>query len=259
MDFDETMQSCTLTTEEELKKLVAPAKEWLQNLHDLVICFEDEIGLFVGLRSGKVAVPKEVQKQALKRKRLHTKTKEGVEKVQELEKEAGGGLTQTRGMECKGEDKRRITILHRLLLTEFVQGTVNGTAKRNKPRGKLERTVVVLPGRHCNADYMDEDETGAFRWNRNWSYEFQGKQEHYKKGDKVGAMMQQVQAMKRAFPELTNMFLILQQPAAFRDGIIVGWCLEDLNRRHKFVMMQHDLVGCQSTAEVKQLNFLFES
>ena len=54
-------------------------------------------------------------------------------------------------------------------------------------------------------------------------------------------------------------FLVMQQPAAFRDGIIVGWCMEDLHSRRKGVgtMQHHDLLGCQATAEVKQLRFLY--
>ena len=78
----------------------------------------------------------------------------------------------------------------------------------------------------------------------------------YKKGEKLGAMMNQLQQVKKAFPELCEKTLILQQPAAFRDGIIVAWCMQDLHLRRPYLLMQHDLVGCQATAEVKKLRFM---
>ena len=33
--------------------------------------------------------------------------------------------------------------------------------------------------------------------------------------------------------------MIMQQPAAFRDGIIVGWCMKELGAEYENVMMQH--------------------
>ena len=48
--------------------------------------------------------------------------------------------------------------------------------------------------------------------------------------------------------------MVVSQPAANRDGIVVQWCMEDLAREMKGcnVIQQHDLVGCQSTVEVKK-------
>ena len=105
-------------------------------------------------------------------------------------------MYQTRGLEGKSEDHRRITFLHRLILENVVQTA----GKRLKPKGKLDRTVVVVPGVHANADYFGFDEKGNAVWNRDWSVEFDGKPSHYKKGDKLGSMMLQLQGVKKAFP-----------------------------------------------------------
>ena len=73
-----------------------------------------------------------------------------------------------------------------------------------------------------------------------------------REGEKVGNIMQPWVRLKRSDPELFVDVLVLQQPAAYRDSIIVAWCMEDLEKDHKLVMMQHDLVGCQSSEPVKK-------
>ena len=255
MDFDRVMWITTLSRE-ELKYYVANSEEFSKNLDKLVIEFEDEIGVWVGLDGSHVAEEQETRQRALKRKKVHTKNleqdKEAQKKLKALEEAEGGGLEQTRGVEGKSEDKRRITMLHRLLLKDCPQMQT----RRVKPHGKMERTVIVLPGKHCNADFIGFDEKGCARWNCDWDYEYDGKTWSYWKGDACGNIMQQVQILKRAFPELVERFLILQQPAAYRDAVIVAWCMKDLHKREPYVMQQHDLLGAQCTAEVKKLRFL---
>ena len=126
-----------------------------------------------------------------KRYKLDTKTVGGIEEVKKLEKEAGGGMKQQRGPEEKGQDKKRITLLHRLLL----DNTVPGNGKRKKPKGRLERTVIVLPGIHCNADYFDIVDNVAV-WNRDWSVEVNGETVSYKKWQKLGIIANQLQQIK---------------------------------------------------------------
>ena len=245
------LHTCTLNPE-ALKGHVGKPEEFLEHHEEFVIEFEDEIGVWIGLKGWQTTLPGEAAHHQRKRKKLHSKTVEGVEKIKEEEKEPGGGMYQTRGLEGKSEDRRRITFLHRLILENVVQSE----GKRLKPRGKLERTVIVLPGKHANADFFDFNEDGHAVWNRDWSVDVENKSFVYKKGEKLGAMMNQLQQVKKAFPELCEKTLILQQPAAFRDGIIVAWCMQDLHLRRPYLLMQHDLVGCQATAEVKKLRFM---
>ena len=68
----------------------------------------------------------------------------------------------------------------------------------------MEKTVLVLPGKHANADNFDIV-AGKAEWNRDWSYEYEGNTLHYKKGQK-------------AFSEVLKKFSVWQQPATFADG-----------------------------------------
>ena len=86
-DFDRMLWTCTLADQEELLKHVCDPEAFLNHAEDFVIEFEDEIGVFIGLKGWKTTVTEEANQQANKRKRLSTKTVEGVEKVKEAEKE----------------------------------------------------------------------------------------------------------------------------------------------------------------------------
>ena len=241
---------------ETLKDFVCKPKEFLneESQAQLVYEYEDEIGIWLGLQSYKTTLPAAQAKQQAKRARLHSKTVKQIEKTEEFEKEDPyGGMKQVRGVEGKGQDKKRITVLHRLILEEPVQTKT----RRKRPRGVMDRTVVTFPGSHGCADYFDDDEHGDARWNRDWEYDYLGEHFEFKKGALVGNRMQQLQMIKRAFPELAEKYLLTMQPAAFRDGIIVAMCMEDLHRRRKYVYQQHDLVGIQATQEVKKRRFLY--
>ena len=59
---------------------------------------------------------------------------------------------------------------------------------------------------------------------------------------------------RKALPEVFRNLMVISQPASNRDGIVVQRCMEDLAEelRGCNVLQQHDLVGCQSTVEVKK-------
>ena len=224
----------------------------MKHLDLFEIEYEDEVGIWIGLEQKQTTVTAEEQEHRQKRRKLSSKNPEDHASIAEVQEEAGGGQTQTRGPEGKGEDKRRVTLLHRM----FLQHTVQMKDRRLKPKGKLGRTAIVLPGAHCCADFFSFDQNGVAVWNRNWSVEYMGVLKEYWKGDKVGNMMLQAQVLKKAFPQYFEMFMVFQQPAAMRDGAIVAWCMEEMHVDHPYVMQQHDLLGAQSTSEVKELRFL---
>ena len=250
-DFDYMLHACTLS-KERLQDYVADPTDFMAHAADMVVEFEDEVGMWVGMDQSKVTLDLEQSQQMNKRRKLSTGLLKDVEKLEELKNEDGAGQTQVRGAEGKGEDKKRITIMHRLILRHVAQTAT----KRLKPKGELARTVIVLPGVHANADYMSFDEKGHAVWNRDWDYEYLGKSVMHRKGEKLGNTMLQLQHIKKAFPQLLEKFLVLQQPAAYRDAIIVAWCMKDLHTKYPYVLQQHDLLGAQATTEVKKLRHL---
>ena len=82
--------------------MVDDAGEMRRIIGDLVVELEDEIGLFVGLKGGKVAVDTANFDRALQRKRLHSKNTTDHAAISLLEDEQGGGLVQVRGTMAKG-------------------------------------------------------------------------------------------------------------------------------------------------------------
>ena len=250
-DFDYMLHACTLS-KERLQEYVAAPADFIAHAEDMVVEFEDEVGMWVGMDQSKVTLDLEQSQQMNKRRKLSTGLLKDAEKLEDLKNEVGAGQTQVRGAEGKGEDKKRITIMHRLILRNVAQTAT----KRLKPKGELARTVIVLPGIHANADYMSFDEAGHAVWNQDWDYEYLGKSVMHRKGEKLGNTMLQLQHIKKAFPHLMEKFLVLQQPAAYRDAIIVAWCMLDLHKKYPYVLQQHDLLGAQATTEVKKLRHL---
>ncbi len=51
----------------------------------------------------------------------------------------------------------------------------------------------------------------------------------------------------------------MQQPAAFRDAILVGRRRQNLASRYPQVLQQHDLVAAQITAYIKRLKAHLQS
>ena len=79
--------------------------------------------------------------------------------------------------------------------------TLKQKGRRWRPKGKLGRTVIVLPGVHCCADFFSIVD-GKAVWNRNWSVEYNGVLKEYWKGDPCGNVMAQAQVLKKSFSTL---------------------------------------------------------
>ena len=127
--------------------------------------------------------------------------------------------------------------------------------------------MLVTGGQYFNLDYVSISPPESGKpdvWNRDWSYTIGEETTTYEKGQSCGNLGIHWRTIKRYKPELFKHFLLLQQPAAYRDGIVTAWSMEDLQKTieedhggHKVTIVQmHDMVGCQSTAEIKQLRVL---
>ena len=101
-DFDRMLHLLAFGELEELGKVVDDPEEMRRIIEDLVVELEDEIGLFVGLKGGKVAVDTKKIEAALHRKRLHSKNTKDHAAISLLEQGEGGGLVQVRGTMAKG-------------------------------------------------------------------------------------------------------------------------------------------------------------
>ena len=123
----------------------------------------------------------------------------------------------------------------------FLKHTVQMKDRRLRPKGYLGRTVIVLPGVHCCADFFSFVD-GKAVWNRNWSVEYEGVLKEYWKGDPCGNVMAQAQKLKKTFPEYFEKFMVCQQPAAMRDAVIIAWNMEEMHLEHPYVIQQHDLL-----------------
>jgi len=225
-------------------------------LQDLSLELEDEIGIWLGLKGKKVAVDEARHRTAVRRHRIYkgkeppNPEEEAAEKL--LPEGVPAGPVQVRGAMAKGADKRRITIMPRLILKNVVQGL--SKEKRLPPKGELLKMLLLVPGDHCSLDFIDILPGGKAVWNRDWDYEYMGEQQQFWKGDGTKNKMKAWVDLKRKMPELFEGITVMMQPAAVRDSIITGWCTKQLGAEKPHgVVQQHDLVGSQTTAGVKKI------
>ena len=77
-----------------------------------------------------------------------------------------------------------------------LENTLQGKGKRQKPKGRLETTVLILPGIHTNADDFDIGEDNKrVEWSR----------------DSLSEAMSYTSEVLKKFP-------VWQQPVSFDDG-----------------------------------------
>ena len=265
-DFDWMLYLCAFS-KPELGAVVADMEKWKSLVHTLILEFEDEVPFWIGLQDSRVTVKKGERAKANKDRRLRRAQKrkreasasgeggageEAEEEEEELQEGAENGVRQVRGLEAKGEDKHRVTFLNRLTLSGVLQ---QGSAP-TLPKGALERSVWIVQGKHCSMQFVTQDSEGRDVWSEDWGYELEGVAHNYKKGESCGKLMQPYRTLYRKKPELFRDVLLIQQPSATRDGIVVNWCMKDLNARHELVLQQHDMLGAQATKEVKRLRSL---
>ena len=202
---------------ELLGDMVVKPEEFVEGIEDLVVCHCDQVPMW--LRSGshmQLYLSSEV-----KRRKAHAERPVGLS-------EAGGqvqqnfqedGMAQMRQVGKSEGDRFRVTLeLSQMVRHVFKPGV--------PPEVKHGRPVLVVPGAHARLSNIGED--GCFIEDE--IFEVKGKQRVRKKGVSAGNLMLQWRKMKYSGSEEVKAWFrdieVMQQPAAFCDGVIVSWIAE---------------------------------
>ena len=131
-----------------------------------------------------------------------------------------------------GEDEKfRITVeLRHAILNFFDVGAV--------PVYKELPPVMVVYGVHGRIDNIDADR----RWVQDEKFHIGDHEVIRKKGQKApGNFMENWLKVRDADPQIFKEIIVMQQPAATVDEVIVAWELEDLAKRVPGAVLQRDL------------------
>ena len=159
------------------------------------------------------------------------------------------GMTQRRsGGEGDGADEKfRVTLECRQAVLNFFAGGDQA------PKSVQLPPILIIQGVHCRIDNIDKDR----RWVKDEEFIVAEVPVIRKKGDKVpGQLMLQWTQLREIHPEYFEQIIVMQQPAATTDEIIVGWSMEDLGQRFPASVMQRDLVSGALSSRAKLAAYL---
>jgi len=202
---------------EFLQEKVLKPEEFVEGLEDAVVCHADQVPCWL-----RIGSQKQLYRAGEVRKRK--RHEEGVPHLsdrgaQEQIVEHDDGMAQSR-QSAKGEgDRFRVTL-------ELSQMVINVFKPGEKPEVKHGRPVLVVPGAHGRLSNIDEQ--GLFKEDE--VFTVKGKQKERKKGTAAGNLMLSWRKLRDEGDEEMKGFFrdieVMQQPAAFCDGVIVAWIAE---------------------------------
>ena len=236
--FDRALWVAAFADEELLADIVADPKEFIKNREDIVIGASDQVPYWCTLGPRKqLYLQSEVSKSKKERtskenlaghssqisQTLSTEL-EGLEDEEETQK-----MTQTRGEEASENSKLRITLEMRQLVYNYFKPGAD-------PVGALGVMLVIFPGTHARLDNIGED--GCFI--KDEQFDYAGKRVVRRAGQNARGLMKSFVALRKDCPDLFKNLVVMQQPAAFIDGILHHWSLEDLFQRYPRSIWQRD-------------------
>ena len=251
--YDHALWLATLGSAEDLRGHVALPQQFVEHRKDLVLAFSDQVPVWLKLGVGKQIAF--AAHELVKSSHRSKKFKEGAEQrprktnwIQESQKlddlpsevsELAGkaaeeAMSQRRsgaqGAPSKNE-KFRVTLECRQAVLGFMG---------DQPRSVQLPPILISYGVHCRLSNISKDR----RWIQDEELEVGGVRIVRKAGEKLPPMlMRSWTDLRDLKPELFEHIVVVQQPSATADEVIVGWSMEDLSLRFPAVLLQRDLVS----------------
>ena len=148
-------------------------------------------------------------------------------------------------------DKYRITFeAHQLVSGFFAKLDDEGSEK--PVRGHVLAGVLVVPGPHASLENI----SAADEWIEAEEYEYQGQMRRHEKGRKVGRVLEPWRRLRREHGEVMRHFLVMSQPAAMMDGVIMAWQIRDMAKKYPMSLWQRDCFAAAFTSEVRAMQFM---
>ena len=148
-------------------------------------------------------------------------------------------------------DKYRITFEAHQLVSGFFAKLSNETANE-EVKGHVLPGVLVVPGPHASLGNISADD----EWIESEEFEYHGQVRRHQKGKKVGRVLEPWRRLRREHPEALRNFLVMSQPAAMMDGVIMAWQIKEMGRRYPMSLWQRDCFAAAFTPEVRQMQFV---
>ena len=242
--FDRAQWLAAFGTVEDLKPHIADPARFINRREDTALIFSDQVPVWIKIGNRKIVFSAADKGKHSKQAKQAAgslnspQMSQALELINALEDDrAKSGQTQTRGPQKSGDEKYRVTL-------ECRQAVLNWFSTED-PRGVVLPPILVMHGMHCRLSNISDDRT----WIADETIVIAGHEIRHKKGQKIpGATFPQMTRLRKERPDLFENLVVMQQPSATVDEVIIGWGMQDLMLRFSQFVCQRDLVsGALST------------
>ena len=234
--FDRAQWLVGFGTEEDLKPHIADPPKFMERRAETAMVFSDQVPVWIKIGNRKAvfsAADKAKRSKGRPDANLHQQMSQALKSIDEMaDAVAADGQSQTRGDQKSGDEKFRITL-------ECRQAVLNWFGDED-PVGVVLPPVLVLWGVHCRLSNITKERT----WKEDETFTVAGVEVKRHKGGKIpNSMMSDLLDLRDKRPELFANVVVMQQPSATVDEVIIGWGMEDLMERFPQFLLQRDLVS----------------
>ena len=255
--WDRAIWLAAFGSEEDLRGQVAIPQDFMKQRKNIAIVTSDQVPIWVA-RQGhrtvfaaheKVRDSKSSKRTAGERREIRDIrdiqwSQKLPEKVKELAKEAAAeSMTQRRsGAGGEGEDEKfRLTLELRHAVLRFFEGPHIPPEYHELP------PILVVWGVHARISNISKDR----RWLEDEEFWIGDQHIVRRKGQKVGGILENWCKLRDEDPEVFEKVIVMQQPSATFDEVLVSWDLEDLAKRFPATVLQRDLLSGALTSRTK--------
>ena len=233
--FDEKQHLLAFGDREELHEFVSEPDQVMKHRKELVIELEDEISLWIPL--GMEEQVAATTKEGLQLSRVClAASKKGKDMSSILQQEQQ--QSQVRGTLPHGQEKVRVTYVDRNVV-------YHAHDPEKAPEGQRIKPVLIVPGLHARISNITLEP--PYKWINTETFEYLGQEITHTANTSTKGTMKEWCELRKKCPYMFEQVVLMQQPAAWRDEVIVTWCQEDLHMRfqNKPILQVHDMVCSQ--------------
>ena len=123
-----------------------------------------------------------------------------------------------------------------------------------QPEGVLAPALLIFPGTHGRLDNLDEEG----RFIKDEVFWYAGKRVEHRAGASARGLMKGFVELRQKHPWLFKDLIVMQQPAAFLDGVLHSWALEDQAKLGSSLFQRDSLATTMSKQALEQMGLAWQ-
>ena len=140
------------------------------------------------------------------------------------------------------------------MIVELRQHVFNYGRTDCQPEGVLAPALLIFPGTHGRLDNLDEEG----RFIKDEVFWYAGKRVEHRAGASGRGLMKGFVDLRKKQPGLFKDLIVMQQPAAFLDGVLHKWVLEDQAKLGSSLFQRDSLATTMSKQALEKMGLAWQ-